>query len=141
MNEEIVARLEALQISCERLYRIRLLKKGYIPDANASEGGLGSSRFAKNSSMGSQSHDPEEYVCIAMFNDLHDMTFAQIFEEVMEFADGEPGEYKIEIYYWDGDIVHPGQKGSAMGAKEHFLYDYNPYGDVVRMVDPIFFVI
>lgn len=137
MNGEvskIISRLEVLQVSCERLYRVSLFKKNGNPDAFAS-------RFANNSTTPPDPDGPGYYSCIAMFNDLHDMTFMQIFDEVMEFVDGEPGEYKIEVYYWDGDIVSPGQKGSAMGAREHFLYDYNPRGDVVRMVDPIFFVI
>lgn len=144
-------RLDALDVSCDRLYRVTLWRNDAPPAAFASPKTKPPTASAQRFALLKQENDEQPssdfasavagQVRLALFHDLYDRTFEQIFEEVLEVIDGQPGSYTIEVFYWDGDMYTPRSKGSGMGAREHFLYDYNPRGDLIRKAEPIHFTV
>lgn len=150
-HEHLKKRLDALSVSCDRLYRVTLWRNDAPPGAFASSKTKPPTASARRFALLKQDGDDQSsshfasavagQVRLALFHDIYDRTFEQIFEEILEVIDDEPGSYTVEIFYWDGDMRIPKAKGSGMGAREHFLYDYNPRGDLIRKADPIHFTI
>lgn len=76
------------------------------------------------------------YVRLAAFHDVYDRSIDEIQEEISEVIDGEPGEYKIDILYWEGQMHRPNADGIR-----RFQYDFNPRGEVVSKAESIYFTI
>ena len=77
----------------------------------------------------------------ALVYDVCAQTPEQLRCEVLRLLDGEAGEFRIHVLYWDGDMVTP-QTVRLMGKGENFLYNTNPRGSVIlRSENPIEFEI
>ena len=48
--------------------------------------------------------------------------------------EGETGEFRILVYYWDGDMARP-TPGKLLGKGSDFLYSPNPRGDLILLAD------
>lgn len=140
---------ESSGISWGRLYRIELLRKTREPAACASsapaaEGSPSDAiaqRFSSQASprpvfLPSERPVNTGYLRLAMFQDVWNRSIEDIQEEILMAIDDEPGEYKLEILYWEGDMHHPDSDGIR-----RFHYDHNPRGDTVAKAEPIYFTI
>jgi len=136
-------------ISWGRLYRIELLRKTRDPAACASSASLASSsppdavaqRFGSQAQpkplfLTSEQPGNAGYLRLAMFQDVWNRSIEDIQKEILLAIDDEPGEYKLEILYWEGDMRHPDSDGIR-----RFHYDHNPRGDIVAKAEPIYFTI
>lgn len=136
-------------ISWQRLYRIELLRKTRDPAACASSASPArgspsdavAQRFSSQAApkplfLASEQPGNAGYLRLAMFQDVWNRSIEDIQEEILLAIDDEPGEYRLEILYWEGNMRHPDSDGI-----KRFHYDHNPRGDIVAKADPIYFTI
>jgi len=118
-------------ISWERLYCIEV-QKFSTPDVCASEPEPSNSRFSRvgkpaSDQLGQGRSGWERF---ALIYDAHDRTPAQLQHEVLRLLEGEAGRFRLDVFYWAGEMVTP-RTGRLMGRGEDFLYSDNPRGDIV----------
>jgi len=126
-------------LSFERLYRLEIQKK-QSPGAFASEPTRPQSRFArvgKHAPSVDEPPKPQEdpaWSRVGLVYDVFDRSPTQLIDDAMALLEGETGEFRILVYYWDGQMERP-EPGKIMGKGDDFMYSKNPRGDIVLLAD------
>ena len=137
-------------VAWERLYRLEI-QKFSTPVALASEAApaASDSRFSRVGRRGSLTvgRPPAgpgggpRWRRFALVYDVHDRTPAQLKGDVLGLLEGETGRFRINVFYWSGDMVTP-ESGRLSGRGKDFIYSDSPRGDIVsRVEEPIEFEI
>ncbi len=65
---------------------------------------------------------------------MFDRSPTQLIDDAMALLEGETGEFRILVYYWDGEMTRP-TPGKLLGKGIDFLYSPNPRGDLILLAD------
>ncbi len=121
-------------LDLKRLYKIEIYKKIENPAAQASGSGAEapkSNRFSQNQSTFFSSKNNVEnagYLRLYVLMDISRLSTEEILVEIEGLINKSSGEYKIEVYYWDGEIRDP-----ALHNHE-FSSNYNPTGFAIKKI-------
>lgn len=141
-TDESIARIASGKLAglpFERLYRLEIQKK-QTPAALASEPTRPQSRFARVGKQAPSVDEPPKpqedpaWKRVGLVYDVFDRSPMQLIDDAMALLEGETGEFRILVYYWDGDMARP-TPGKLLGKGSDFLYSPNPRGDLVLLAD------